>query len=229
MRSNHTRYSVSTLTAIAVILGSPLSAQKPADSGHGPDPQATPAVASVAKQAPVRATGSLWTTSSRAITEDNRAHRVGDVITIVVQESATASSSANTKASRSDSAKFNGVTGGMSTLNHLLTSLGSSADNSIDGQGQTNRTGSLVTKLTVVVTEVLAGGNMRVEGTREMTVNKEKQKVTISGIIRPQDVGPGNTVSSIALANASIQFDGKGPVGDRQKRGLISTVFGWLF
>jgi flagellar L-ring protein precursor FlgH len=68
-----------------------------------------------------------------------------------------------------------------------------------------------------------------VEGTRTVGVNAEKQKVVISGIVRPQDIGPDNTISSVYLANASVQVDGKGPIGDRQRKGLISTILHWLF
>jgi Flagellar basal body L-ring protein len=68
-----------------------------------------------------------------------------------------------------------------------------------------------------------------IEGTRVVTINKENQKILLTGVVRPQDVSPENTVSSIYVANAAIQFDGKGTVGDRQKKGLISRIFDWIF
>jgi flagellar L-ring protein precursor FlgH len=176
-----------------------------------------------------RSNGSLWGRNSRSLTADIKAHQVGDTVTIIVQETATATSSATTKTSRTDSAKFDGLTSPFRTLNRLLGAVGTSASASVNGQGQTNRSGTLVTKLTAVVKEVLPNGNLVIEGTRTVGVNAEKQKVVITGIARPQDIGPDNTISSISIANATIQYDGKGPVGDRQRKGLISTIFGWLF
>lgn len=183
-----------------------------------------------------RPNGSLWNKSSRSLVGDFRAHRVGDTITILVQETASASSSASTKTSRDDSVNFGGIAGSLAGLlrpfgikRDLPGPFDVSAKNASNGQGQTNRSGLLVTKLTAVVKEVLPNGNLLIEGTRIVGVNAEKQKVVISGIIRPQDIGPDNTVPSIALANATIQYDGKGPVGEKQRRGLLSTIFGWLF
>lgn len=201
-----------------------------AETRKGQDPaaaQAAPVVVAPAPSAP--ANGSLWGRTSRALASDRRACRVGDTVTIVVQETTTGSSSANTKTSRSDKAAFGGLNSGFSTLNRLLKGFDASTSGSTDGQGQTDRSGKLTTRLTVTVKEVMSDGNLRVEGTREMTINKEKQRVTISGIVRPDDVTADNTVSSVALANATIQLDGRGPVADRQRKGLISTVFGWLF
>jgi flagellar L-ring protein precursor FlgH len=176
-----------------------------------------------------RPNGSLWTSASRGLCEDTRAHKVGDTVTIVVAESTTATSSAATKTSRADSAKFNGMTGGFKTLNNVLQPFGLSNSASTDGSGQTSRSGTLTTRLSAVIKEQLPNGNLVVEGTRTVGVNAEKQKVVISGIVRPQDIGPDNTISSVYLANASVQVDGKGPIGDRQRKGLISTILHWLF
>lgn len=179
-----------------------------------------------AQQTGTRPTGSLWSNSSRAWTEDVKAHAVGDTLTVLVQETASASSAASTKTSRDDSASFGGGTG---FLKPLLKDFGASAKSAVNGQGQTIRTGSLVTRLTVIVKQVLPNGNLMVEGVRIVGLNSEKQKATISGIVRPQDINPDNTISSVSVANATIQYDGKGVVGDKQRRGLISTVFSWIF
>ncbi|HSV74831.1 MAG TPA: flagellar basal body L-ring protein FlgH [Chthonomonadales bacterium] len=191
----------------------------------------TTAVAPVSSPAATaeRPTGSLWGRGSRSLIADRRASRVGDVLTILVQETTTAASRAATQTSRDDRTEFAGLSSGFGTLNRLLRPFDVGAAGSTSGQGQTNRSGSLITRISVTVKEVLEGGNLRVEGTREVTINKETQKVTIRGLIRPDDIGPGNTVSSVAVAEASIRYDGRGPVGDRQRKGLLSTVFDWLF
>jgi flagellar L-ring protein precursor FlgH len=185
---------------------------------------------------PARPNGSLFSEATASLTSDFRARKVGDTLTILVQESATASSSADTKTSRNDAVNFGGLTGSLGGIfgqlgltKGLLSPAGVSANTATAGSGATNRSGSLVTKITVIVKEIQPNGNLVVEGNRTVGVNAEKQKVTITGIIRPQDVGPDNTVSSVALANAQIHYDGKGPVGDKQRRGLLTTIFGWLF
>jgi len=183
-----------------------------------------------------RPTGSLFSTDGGSLFADHRAHKVGDTLTILVQETASASSSASTKTSRNDSVNFGGVTGSLRGLfrplgikRDLLGPFGADAKTASNGQGQTTRAGTLVTQLTAVVKEILPNGNLVIEGSRTVGVNAERQKVVISGVVRPQDIAPDNTVSSVALANASVQYDGKGPVGDKQRRGLLSTLFGWLF
>lgn len=200
----------------------------------GPSAQSEPTPA-VAQPAP-RPTGSLWSAKGGSLFTDSRARQAGDVLTIVVQENASASSSAGTKTSRDDSVDFAGVGGSLSGLlqplgikKQLLGPFTVGGKTGTNGQGQTNRSGSLVTTITVTVKEVLPNGNLSIEGTRVVGVNAEKQKVTLSGVIRPQDVTPDNTVSSLHVCNAQIQYDGKGPVGDKQRRGLLTTVFGWLF
>ncbi len=174
-------------------------------------------------------TGSLWTSTSRGISEDTRARKVGDTVTIIVSETTTATSSAATKTSRADSAAFGGMTGGFKTLNSILQPFGATNSASTSGSGQTSRSGSLSTQLSARVKEILPNGNLLIEGTREIGVNAEKQKVILSGEVRPQDIASDNTVSSVYLANAKVQYDGKGPVGEKQRRGLITTLLGWLF
>ncbi|MCC6729074.1 MAG: flagellar basal body L-ring protein FlgH [Chthonomonadales bacterium] len=201
---------------------------------------ATCAVLAATLAAPARAadrpTGSLWGARGASMFADIRARKAGDTLTIIVQETATASSSASTKTSRDDKVAFGGVTGALSGLfrplgitRDLLGPFGVSDSASTSGQGQTNRSGSLVTRITVMVKEVLPNGNLMVEGSRAVGVNAEKQRVTLRGVVRPQDIGPENTVSSIAVADAAIEYEGKGPVGARQRKGLLTTIFGWLF
>lgn len=185
---------------------------------------------------PARPNGSLFSASAGSLIRDFRARKAGDTITILVQETAAATSSATTKTNRDDSVNFGGFTGAFKGIfgqagvtRGLLGPAGVSAKTGTSGQGQTNRSGSLITRISVVVKEVLPNGNLVLEGTRLVGVNAEKQKVVITGIVRPEDVSQDNTVSSIAIANLQVQYDGKGPVGDKQRRGLLTTIFGWLF
>ena len=170
--------------------------------------------------------GSLWSSSSQSLTADCRAHKVGDTITILVQESSTASSTASTKTSKSEAYAFNGLTGG---LHGLLGPLGSSDSSSLNGSGQTSRSGSLITTMSAMVKTVLPNGDLMIQGTRLITVNKEKENIVLTGEVRPQDISPNNTVSSVSLANATITYQGKGPVSKQTHGGLLGRLFGWLF
>ncbi|MGC8668627.1 MAG: flagellar basal body L-ring protein FlgH [Chthonomonadales bacterium] len=217
------------LLAAALVLGSAAAPARCDGSGTQGRPEERQGAAA-------RPTGSLFSPEHSSLFADLKAHRVGDIVTILVQESAVATTSANTKTSKDESATFGGVTGALSGLfkplgikHSLLGPFGTNDKRTSNGSGTTDRSGSLVTKITAVVKEVMPNGDLKIEGNRVVGINQEKQKVTISGIVRPQDVGPDNTVSSVSIAEMTVQYDGKGPVGAQQKPGLITRLFHWLF
>src|SRR5579883_1308384 len=157
---------------------------------------------------------------------DTKAHNVGDILTIVVAESATGSSAANTKISKTDNSSFGPGIGPLLEwikLTSLTGSINSSAANSTD------RTDNLTATIAVTVKEVMPNGNLMVEGDRSVGMNAETQHITLTGIVRPQDIGPNNQVASPLVADAQIHFAGKGPVGDTQHYGIITRVFHYLF
>jgi flagellar L-ring protein precursor FlgH len=157
---------------------------------------------------------------------DTKAHNVGDILTIVVTESATGSSAANTKISKSDTGSFGPGAGPALEwikLFNISGALNSSAGNSTD------RTDNLTATIAVMVKEVLPNGNLVVEGTRSVGFNAETEHITLTGIVRPQDIGPNNQIASPLVSNAQIQFSGKGTVGDSQHYGIITKIFHYLF
>lgn len=166
--------------------------------------------------------------SAAALFSDTRAHNVGDPLSVVISETTNAQSSAGTKAAQDDSVSFNG---GAGLFQRLFKALTFSVNNSraANGTGSTNRSGSLVTNLSVLVKEVLPNGTLRIEGSRLMGINKETQRVTFHGIVRPEDIGPDNTIASNLVADVEVRYDGKGVVGDTQRPGLLSRVFQFLF
>jgi len=165
---------------------------------------------------------------SASLYSDSRAHEVGDVLTITIAENTTAQSSANTKTAHDDSVTAFGGTG---LFDRLFKSLSLSANQSRagNGSGQTTRSGSLVTTLSVVVKDVLPNGTMRVEGSRMVGINRETQHVVFSGLVRPEDVGPDNSVASTQVAAVEVHYDGRGIVGDTQRPGILSRIFKFLF
>ncbi|MCH8274233.1 MAG: flagellar basal body L-ring protein FlgH [Armatimonadetes bacterium] len=171
--------------------------------------------------------GSLWNDSARSPFADRTARRPGDVLTVLIAEASSASTSAQTQTQKRDSTKVDAGIGPI--LQALIPSLSTGSDFKSQGQGTTTRSGRLSARLTVIVKQVLPNGNLVVEGTRFVQVNNDIQKLTLTGIVRPDDIRSDNTIFSEFIAEATIRYDGKGPVGDRQRKGLISRLLDWLF
>jgi len=83
--------------------------------------------------------------------------------------------------------------------------------------------------MTAKVVEVLPNGNLVIEGRQTIVINGEEQVIVVSGIVRPQDIEPDNTVLSTYIADATIVYNGTGPIGDAQEPGLLTRLLNWLF
>lgn len=176
--------------------------------------------------APVQpSAGSLWAPTSRLtdLNSDIRAVQMNDLVTIVVDEQASAVATGATKTSRvsSVSASVTSLFGPKSATGALSNLAKSANDIELNGQGSTSRGSSLSTTLSARVTHVLPNGYLVLEGSKDVQVNSEFQHVTVRGIIRPADLTPGNVISSNQLAQMEIRIDGKGVVGDAIKRPFI--------
>jgi flagellar L-ring protein precursor FlgH len=172
-------------------------------------------------------TGSLWNDKSGSLFEDFKARRVGDLLTIVVAESTTASARANTAVQKSESASTTAGVGPL--LNFLWPELGASGKTDSNVQGNTARAGTLQTRITVQVVETFPNGVLRIEGRRTLKINEETQTLVFSGLVRIRDIRADNTVPSTAIANAEIFFEGKGIVGSRQREGILTRLFKIIF
>jgi flagellar L-ring protein precursor FlgH len=178
--------------------------------------------------------GSLWPADDRVFFYgDKKALRVGDSLTIRIVETAQASNAANTKLDRKSSinATVNAFFGLQSALarSDLINLLDVTADNAHAGSGATSRAGKLVASMTAVVREVLPNGNLVVQGSRAVVVNNEEQYMTLTGIVRPQDIGRDNVVLSTQVADARITFGGVGLVADKQRSGWGTWIFDWVW
>lgn len=167
-------------------------------------------------------------TSAANLYSDVRARNIGDILFVVIAEATTATSSASTKTQQDDSVNLNGGAGLLRRLFGDLT-LNSSNSRAGSGSGTTTRSGSLVTSLAVLVKEILPNGTMRIEGRRDVGINRETQKVVFSGLVRPEDISSDNTISSTLVADAQVRYDGKGIVGETQRPGILSRIFRFLF
>jgi flagellar L-ring protein FlgH len=158
-----------------------------------------------------------------AMASDRPATKVGDSLTIIVDESSTASNSASSGSKKSS--QFAGQVGASPALN---LSGGLSLSDSFDGSGQTQRVHKMIAQISVVVDAVLPNGDLHVVGAQALNINGERTKIRISGRVRPADIGSDNSVVSTRLADANIDYDGAGFVAASTKAGLITRLFNWL-
>ena len=149
----------------------------------------------------------------RPLMSDNRAARVGDVLTVQVYENASATASADTGTRRN-----NNWSAGLSHRGVPVTQTTLGVGGDFEGGGRTQRANRVLATLTVSVREVLPSGELRVAGEQILTVNQEPQKVALEGRVRPQDISDGNVVLSTRLADARITFVGDGDLSERSRR-----------
>ena len=169
--------------------------------------------------------GSLWTPTSlfSDLTSDLRARRVGDIVTILVQEKASAVSSGTAKTQRNSSLQASiTAAGGITRATGPLANLAKAGTTSaLDGQGATTRDTTLTATISAVVTQVLPNGSLVIQGTKNVKINNENQVLGLRGLVRPVDLDTTNTVSSDRIAQMDLQVNGKGIVGDQIKRPFI--------
>ena len=192
----------------------------------------------------VRKEGALWPgdTPQNFLFSDDKAKRVGDIITVTINETATSPQSATTDTEKSTSLDMqaNNVLGLPSNLgvqNFLGMGTGfdprvsASVNNTNQGSGSVTRNGTLTGTISALITEILPSGNFKIEGRRSVTVNHEEQIMVLRGVIRPQDINFDNTIASISIADASISLTGEGVVADEQRKGWLAKILGkvWPF
>lgn len=149
----------------------------------------------------------------RPLMADNKAFRVGDVLTVQVFENSSATTSADTGTRRRNALSAD-LSHGSGSVAQTAAGLGGT----FDGGGRTQRTNRVLATLTVSVQEVLANGDLLVGGEQTLTVNEEPQKVTLQGRVRPLDISDGNVVLSTRLAYARISYVGEGDLAERSRR-----------
>jgi len=170
---------------------------------------------------------SLWTdtAATSVLFGDQRARAVGDILTVVVNESSTASrtgSSANTKSAANNVAKGTGLLGFIpdSTL---------AQDDSFKAQGSINNSNKVTARLTVKVIEVKPNGNLVISGVQNIRQNGEEQRINISGQVRPSDIRADNSVLSSNIADAKLLVTGSGPLVNKQRQGILTQIWNWFF
>ena len=173
----------------------------------------------------VYANNSLWSDEAAGKYEDRPDYQAGDIITVLIEEDANAVQSANTSTSQSSSIEAEAGTG----LFDFIKSFGLGYSDQGSADGQTQRSGTLEADITTQVEEVLDNGNLRIIGSKKIKINGEEQIIKLSGIIRPEDIKLDNEVSSQKVADASIEYEGRGPVAEKQEPGLFQKVLNFFF
>lgn len=167
---------------------------------------------------------SLWTDSTNMFS-DRRAHAVGDTVTILISESSTAARTGNATNSKSGSDSLNAGTG----IFHFLAAASAGSSDAFTAKGALTNTNTVSGKLTVQIIEVKPNGNLVISGTQSINQNGEEQKITITGTIRQDDIASDNTVISSNVADAKLKIDGNGPIANKQREGILTQIFNFVF
>jgi flagellar L-ring protein precursor FlgH len=169
---------------------------------------------------------SLWRTGARAFFNDQRAGRVGDILTVQIDIDDSAKTNNATSSSRAS-----GATMGVPHFFGLETSIGkimpgnfdasamieTASENSNAGSGSVNRQEKINLTIAAVVTGILPNGNMVIQGTQEVRTNAELRQLTVAGIVRPEDISSANTIRHTQIAEARISYGGRGDISRVQK------------
>ncbi len=178
---------------------------------------------------------SLWLAAGSrelSLTSDPKASRVGDIITIIIAESTSLSSSSNKTTNTSEAAQgavtqflFPPAVSGFSTNGGQLPGFGWGGKSDYSGGGNVNNSQVVTGRAAMLIADVLPNGNLVLEGARRVSFSGETQHVVLRGIVRPADVSPVNTVLSTNIAEARLEFLSEGELSSAQKRGWLSKLY----
>ena len=163
-----------------------------------------------------------------ALFEDSKAHRIGDIITIILLENTNASKSASTTTTKESKLDIGAPTiFGAGVIKDGLPILSAASDTSRDftGEGDSSQSNKLTGQISVTVSDVLPNGNLVVQGEKLLTLNQGSEHIRISGIIRSADVSPNNTVDSSKVADARIVYGGQGVIAEANTKGWMQRFF----
>jgi flagellar L-ring protein FlgH len=176
---------------------------------------------------------SLWKEEqTKSMVADKRAHNVGDIVTIIVQESNTASKDNSTKTAKSSgidasisSFLYSPAASGFMTHKGQMPALKMNAKNDFSGGGSINNSERITARIAVRVVDVLPNGNLVLEGTKQISFSGETQDAVLRGVVRASDVAANNTVFSYNIADATIKYVSKGTVTDTQRKGWFTKIW----
>jgi flagellar L-ring protein precursor FlgH len=182
---------------------------------------------------PLTRAQSLWQEgASRSMVADKRAHAVGDILSILIQESNTAARQNDTQTKKTSSIDaslqsflFSPAASKLLTKGGQLPAMKTSSAQNFDGGGQINNSEKITARIAVRVIDVLPNGNLIIEGTRKVSFSGETQDAVLRGVVRSDDVTAANTIFSYNIADATIKYVSSGTISDNQKKGWFTRVW----
>ena len=163
--------------------------------------------------------------SGTSLVSNIKAHQVGDIITVLITESSTANAT-----SKVDANNKSEVSGGPGLgILDIVTDWRLNVENKYTGDGRTQRSGNLQAEITVRIIEEMHNGDYKINGSRMVEINGERQLIEISGICRARDIMPDNTIFSTYIADARIAYNGTGVVNSTSEPGVVTKLVNWLF
>ncbi len=205
---------------VLVVAGCVTQASMPQDYA---DKSALPA------QEPVAVNGSIYQAGQGiALFEDQKARKVGDILTVLLVETTTAKTSAATSTNKKTNSTITGpkILGQSVTYNGvqiLDNSLGSNHD--FSGSGDSTQSNALNGNIGAIVVRRLANGNLVIRGEKNLQLNQGDETVSVEGVVRPEDIAPDNSIPSSRIANARIAYSGKGTLAESNAKGWLARFF----
>ena len=179
-------------------------------------------------RAEVAQASSLWADAAptSVLFGDQRARAVGDILTVIVNENSSATrsgASSNTKSASVSGESGQGLLG-------FIPNVGSiGGDDSFSSKGSINNSNKVTAQITVKVIEVKPNGNLVISGIQNIRQNGEEQRIILSGQVRPADISVNNTVLSSKIADAKLLVTGSGPLVNKQRQGILTQIWNWIF
>ena len=174
----------------------------------------------------------VWNDQAASLVSDIRAHDIGDILTVIIQENKTASKNTSTKSNKTsgvnagiESFLFSPAASSSLTKKGQLPSLNLNSSTQFEGGGNVSSTEKITTRLSVRILDILPNRQYLVEGAQKTSFGGESQDAVLRGVVREADITSGNTVFSYNLADVTIQFSSKGALSDKTKRGWFTKAW----
>ncbi len=213
------------ILAVAFLSGCNSTVTQPVKAN---DPFYAPTVPVMTKDA-IANNGSLFTASAaNSLYSDVKARRVGDIITVTLRENTNATKSAGNSTSKEATTNLNpivGLGGNALRIGSQSVQLSMDSSNEFTGDAQASQSNSLQGNISVTVVEVLPNQNLIIRGEKWLTLNNGDEYIRLTGVIRPADIAPSNEIESNKIANARIQYSGKGSFARAQEKGWLTKFF----
>lgn len=228
MKNKLSRSSLSLITLIFIAQLSGCSSTAELSKALPNDPDFAPILPDV-EEAAIIPTGSLFKENYvNNIYSDSKAHRTGDIISVILNESTQANKNAKTELKKENNTVLDPIVGlgaNPVTFKGDTIQFGINQNTKFKGDSKANQGNSLNGDISVHVLKVLPNGNLMIRGEKWLTLNNGDEYIRLTGVIRPKDINSNNTISSTKVANARIQYAGTGSFADANEQGWLSQFF----